>query len=775
MVTQDLTRIEWTGFSWPAAALMVCGSGVILVLTHQALRRGGGTAWVMALTALRLVAVAVLCVALLRPHRVSERKDLLRRKLVVLSDASFSMTLPAGVGDKSRRDLVADRLGRPGGLLDRLAAEYDLGYVEFGGGVREGSAEALRRPTPMGGEADIHGRTDLRAALEAARARYPGDQLRGVVLISDGVDTELPPGTQERHDLLAPAVEALSAPVFTFCPVAQDALVDVGITGLRYSRVGFVREHWELEADVVAVGLGEGTLTVILRSGESVVQIRRVRLEPGRSVYAVPFEFTPTRTGEMVMTVEVQPQPGEAYQANNYAGLVLSVVRDSIRVLQVAGRPSWDVRFLRRTLKEMPTVDLISFFVMRDMMDDPGPPTRDSYVNLIPFPTDELFTRELKTFDVIVFQNFDYRLFQPYPGAFRRYLDNIRLHVASSGAGFVMVGGDRSFDRAGYGATPLASILPVRLTGGEGEVSLAPLRPKLTELGRRHPITRIEQDEEKNVQLWAGMPDLMGCHVLPNLAPGALVLLEHPTLRRDSRPVPIVAVAEAEEGRSMAVATDEVWRWAFGAVGQGSGNRLYLRFWSNALRWLAHELEDRRVSVTLDRRTVAPGARARGAVRALDGKYRPLADARINLRVMAGGGEPALTQELTTDSEGRAPFSFELNEAGAYRVEAGVGDAQGEQVGQTPLQVETPGGELKDLRADEALLTWLSERSGGRSYSIAHAPAPDGLPIESKPVERLLARRSEPLLRGWRAWAVYVLVVGMLCCEWWARRRRGVS
>jgi hypothetical protein len=98
---------------------------------------------------------------------------------------------------------------------------------------------------------------------------------------------------------------------------------------------------------------------------------------------------------------------------------VVRVIRDKIRVLQVAGAPSWDVRALRAMLEENPNVDLISFFILRTQDDIALVPNDE--MSLIPFPTRELFEEQLPSFDVIVLQNFE---FLPY--GIGDYLDNIR-------------------------------------------------------------------------------------------------------------------------------------------------------------------------------------------------------------------------------------------------------------------------------------------------------------------------------------------------------------
>jgi len=227
----------------------------------------------------------------------------------------------------------------------------------------------------------------------------------------------------------------------------------------------------------------------------------------------------------------------------------------------------------------------------------------------------------------------------------------------------------------------------------------------------------------------------------------------------------------------MAVTTDETWKWNFLAAGEGLGNRLYLRFWHNALRWLAHELENPRVVLSLDSRTVRPDQKVRGVVRVLDKEYAPRAGATVTLNVTPAEarGRPGETMELTSDEQGRAPFEFAKLDAGTYRIAASANEGNGESAAlatSTFVRVEVPGRELKDLRPDEELLRWMASESGGQFFNIARDDPPDRLSIKPKRVERLLRREVRPL---WNNWITYALVVGLLCAEWWQRRKRGVT
>jgi hypothetical protein len=83
----------------------------------------------------------------------------------------------------------------------------------------------------------------------------------------------------------------------------------------------------------------------------------------------VQFEIEPEEVGEFTYTVSVAPHLGEALTENNQADFPLSVARDKIRVLLVCGSPTWNYRFLRQGLKQDPSIDMISFVILRTPTD----------------------------------------------------------------------------------------------------------------------------------------------------------------------------------------------------------------------------------------------------------------------------------------------------------------------------------------------------------------------------------------------------------------------
>jgi len=92
---------------------------------------------------------------------------------------------------------------------------------------------------------------------------------------------------------------------------------------------------------------------------------------------------------------------------------------------------------------------------LRSNADDPGP---QQDLSLIPFPVQEIFGEQLRTFDAVLFVNFAYAPYRQLD--IERFLPNVRDYVRNGGA-LAMVGGEQSFGDARYGATPLGEVLPV--------------------------------------------------------------------------------------------------------------------------------------------------------------------------------------------------------------------------------------------------------------------------------------------------------------------------
>ncbi len=724
------------------------------------------------LLGLRCLTALCLFVLLTEPGLQRLQTARVKSRFLLLVDRSRSMAFPAGGAEgesTSRAAAVAQWAARNQAALAALADRFQLETLGFAGEVGAIDLASLGQAPPPSGP-----RTDLLGALKTATSTSSSlnRALAGVLLISDGADNaqlSRGVGAQEKAQL-----EALGAPVNTLA-VGKGGLRDLAVAALQVDDFAFVRNPLSLEVTLRHQGIEPQPVPVTLTRGGRVIASQTVKLDAS-GVTKVRLTFTPDQTGEFVYTVAVPVLPDEAVVDNNQRAFVLKVIRDRVRVLLVCGHPSWDERFLRGLLRQDPNVDLVSFFILRDVQDDPH--ASQDELSLIPFPTEEIFRTQLHSFDLVILQNFAFRPFSSASSSLRieSYFPDIKNYVEGGGA-LLMIGGENSFGEGQYDQTELADVLPVSGAGSPGPDDS--FKPQLTEEGRRHPVTQLAEGGDQSARLWSDLPAISGLNLV-KAKPGARVLLAHPLLSIGGENAPVLAVAEEGQGRSMALMTDSSWRWSFEAAGAGQGNRAYERFYTNAVRWLVRDPDLTPVKLSVAQHTIEPGRAAAFDVRARQADYGPAAGAQVTLTVLNAETEKQVAQvRATAANDGTVRIEVPDLPGGAYRaVAVAVQPTPGNggkpvELGRAEqaLAVRERGPETEDPLPHPELLARIAEVTGGN-----HAALVDGFPKlktvhESEEVE-IGRRKEQPLWdNGWVLGVIGVL----LGVEWFLRRRWGFA
>ncbi|HEY1587692.1 MAG TPA: hypothetical protein VGH63_18465, partial [Polyangia bacterium] len=461
-----LTYDEWRLVSLAPWGRLVQGAAlacacVIVLFAWRALRHDERASRRWILLALRLGAVMAALVLFFEPAVRLQNVTRLPNHVALVVDNSESMRLAEKAGEPNRAARLASWLTAQRAALDRMSREHVVDVYTFGSELQPSTLDAVS--TPPAAHAAYGDATHLREALSNLRARYEGRDLGGIVVFSDGVDNGRLGAALSDKGLDVEStdfVRSLDTPIHAAW-VGQRGLNDVAIARVLADDFAFVRTSVTVEAVVRVVGRGPSdawngkTLAVTLRRDGVPIKVAEVTVEPGVTDYKVAFQFTPERVGKYLYEISTPVLDGEAIVENNARAFLLKVIRDKIRVLQVTGRPSWDVRFLRGQLKHDPNVDLVAFFILRTPNDIEMVPSEE--LSLIPFPTEELFQEQLRSFDLVFLQNFNYG-----PYGIGAYLGEIKQYV-QEGGGLAMLGGELSFTSGGWAGTPVADVLPVEL------------------------------------------------------------------------------------------------------------------------------------------------------------------------------------------------------------------------------------------------------------------------------------------------------------------------
>jgi len=739
---------------WWATLLIALGVSGLLVYQFLKLKQRLSTRQSCLLISLRGVVYALLIFFLLSPGLVERRVIKLRRPLAVLVDTSRSMGLPAspqsqdGRQVKSRIDLVKEKfLEGKEPLIQKLARDYDLRLYQFSTGLEPIGPASLPHLAAQG-----KGTRLVEALREAAASGAAG-----IVLVSDGITN----GEKKSIDesLL------LSLPVFTVAVGETQGFTDLRIADLNVPEFAFRGRELKLDFTIQAYGLADRTVPLYFNLGRNLILSRSIKIDREAFEQRVTLSYTPKEIGPHGFSLSLPPQAGEQITQNNQREFKIDVQRDKIRVLTLSGSPSWNYRFLRMALKQDPLIDLVSFVFLRTPTDSVDVP--DNQLSLIPFPIDEIFLEELRNFDVVVFDDFSHRSYFN-----TLYLEKVRDFVREGG-GLAMSGGARSFDSGGYGDSPLRDVLPVELDGKGGYQAATRLRGILTASGKVHPITRLFPDPQANEEAWKKMPPLSSLNQVSRSKGEALLVAAPDGAAGGS---PLLSVGRFGKGRTLALMSDDVWRWNFMAVGGKESPQNHLKLVRQAVRWLAQEPSFEQVQIQPIGGPRAPGDKIDFKIRVMKDDFTPAGNAAVGLRVIGPEGERIPLEAAPEIEEGAYSAQFTPAKEGSYRLEAEANLA-GRLLGRDRKNflVAFLYGEAEDGRPRPELLKQVAETSGGEFIPISEWNE-KGLERVAAKLERLAPSEivEKRQIQLWSTLWTFTPILALLGSEWWMRRRWGL-
>jgi hypothetical protein len=265
-----------------------------------------------------------------------------------------------------------------------------------------------------------------------------------------------------------------------------------------------------------------------------------------------------------------------------------------------------------------------------------------------------------------------------------------------------------------------------------------------------------------------------GANVVGDLRPGGVALWSHPTRStRRGRDMPVLAIGEEGDGRTIALGVDGAWELKFSQLGADTAGRAHGALWDGLLGWLMRDprFEAAQMEIvggctagltsTLRARVLAPAA----------GAPQPGG---------AAGKQPTVALDVTRIDAQHAPIHIERPRpaqassvdfalpalvAGAYEARLRLG---GGATTRHDFACEAGGDEWADSRPDAQRLQALAKASGG---AFAFASDAASLPLP-KPTVVSAERHVTPLAPPW-TWTL--AAAAFLGAHWVARRRSGLS
>lgn len=540
------------------------------------------------LEGLRIGIVALLVLTLLKPERVRRVERTEKPAVVILHDASSSMTTM----DTVVSNRAASRKGWvENALTNRFYAPLEAGSrIEIhpfarpalsSGGLKSGAGERMSdlatAPGNSGVSEGVAEGTDLSLALENVLRQF--DDLKGVILLSDGDWNlgESPAGVAARY-------RDRKAPVFAVAvgretPLPDIAIEDVdapsyGLLGEQISLPVRLRNDFSREVSTKLQLLDE--LESVAEEGSlalpTVLTEKEVLLPPkGELLEAVVWE--PQKTGERNLRLRLVSEPGELLADNNERSFSIRIRLETLQVLVVDSKPRWEYRYLRNALERDPGVR------MHCILFHPGGLEMGAGRHYLPsFPGSK---ERIADYDVIFLGDVG-----AAPEQLKESdLELIRGLVEQQAGGLVLLPGRGGFQKTLLNG-PLADLIPVVLDRQkpEGIALQNESRLALSAAGRGHWLTRFDAESQKNDELWRQLPGFYWSAAVEKSRPGSEVLAVHSAMRNSWGRIPLLVTRFFGNGKVLFMGTDSAWRWR-----RGVEDKYHYRFWSQIVRWMAHQ------------------------------------------------------------------------------------------------------------------------------------------------------------------------------------------
>ncbi|MFP4227638.1 MAG: hypothetical protein ACLFTE_02295 [Salinivenus sp.] len=712
------------GYSpWLLTAAVVVAAG-LSYWTYRRTVPALAPTWRVLLGSLRFLSLLLVVLLLLEPVVQQVSESTRPPRLAVLMDHSESLQVVTSDPDSASPAAARSALQSIVPAVTDLPEDGDAQRFLFDRTLQASPSESLDSLSFDGT------RTNISAALEQVPAELADENLKGVVLISDGQHNvgETPLRVAERYPV----------PIHTVTVGDTAQQQDLRIRRLATNDVGYTNSEVPVRAVLQTEEIDEQSVQVRLQAGDSVVAETDVRLPGGTAEVPVEFGFRPQQPGLTSLTAEVSSVPGEATTRNNVRSTSLRVLDRKRQVLLLGAAPSPSFAAVRRVLEQDADAQLTARVSRQD---------GSYYGGSLP--------DTLSRYDAIVSVGF--------PGASAESADVDRvaetLRDGTPGLFFL----DRQADPATW-EEAFAPVLPARPPGSS--LRTTDRSVTLTEDAGGHSVFQFD-----------GSPDLISD--LPPLqvptsawAPtsDAEVLA---TTSSDGEAAPLLVLRSRAGQRSALFLGTGTHQWATLSPSLSAADSLWPGLVSNLVRWTTTDPDKQQVQI----RPTSPQFEGDEPVeftgQVFDDSQSPIDTATVEVTITDSTGTES-THVMEPAGDGRYALDVGSLPEGAYeyravarQAESDLGRDQGE------FSVGARQVEYQATRADPALMKQIARRSGGQSYDAESISAfAEDLAGSSDFTGEVVTRSTEAEL--WRQWPLLAVLLVLLATEWTLRKRLGL-
>lgn len=681
---------------------------------------------------LRVAAFCIIAFLLTMPSVRHERREEEKPVLAVLLDVSASMEDRVAGAKGTRAEVVQEVL-----KSSWFAEQADGCRVMAFGFGRE-----LEEGIPLDGTARFTApQTRLLPALQQLQQRLRGENVGGIMLLSDGLDQS--GMSLDELSFNAPILAAELEEPLEARP--EEVSVDYSISQVAYPKR--VTKGWKISLTAHVERHGSGvaaSFPVVLTQNGQEIGREAVSFEADDKFAKAQFEIEALETGSFLYNIAMEP-PGDREAENNRKEILIDVTDEQNRILYLEGPPRHDFTYMKRALSAEKNLGMSAFIRGADGTFVSFDERRDAAAK------PDLSDDNLRNFNVLILGDLPGELFR------KEDVAAIKSFV-EKGGGLLLFGGRHAYGADGYlGKNLLGDLSPAESLAGASMREGSRYRVDFTPAGRALPAFAGILEE-------ASFPALLSVWAPVKTGEFSTSIME------TAEGNPVLVMRRYGQGRVAMLLSNTLWKWQLGGA-DGSGKGLYGRFITQLVHLLSPEGGETGQEDALRIVMAAGEAELR----------EPVAIGAIGLQAKGGAdclvkmpSEKTLTypmREAKLDKQVglRNPqdgwlCEFMPEEAGTYQIT--VKSRDGTQQAVAMLLVRRPEHELTGAPLNRELLKELCARSKGALVPPSKLSELSGkLKKEPRVLETVV---EYPIWNRWH-WLIPLLL--LYCLEWYFRRR----
>ena len=576
-------------------------------------------------------------------------------------------------------------------------------------------------------------RTNMSQALDYVRDNLKDENLKGVLVLSDGQYN-----TGRNPIYLA---ERYPIPIYTVVVGDTTRKRDLQIRRVTTNEIAYVDDELPIRVSLLNEGFSGERVTVSLIENGVQLQSAPVVLSPGNTESQLELMHIPETPGLHRYSVQVTQLPGEATTRNNTFSFAVRVIENKKRVLVLAAAPEPDVSALQQVLVQDKNLRVDSYVQK----------SQSAFYNNQPLDS-------LDSYDAIILMG--------YPGTASSA--SVARDVASAiedgvPAFFVL---SRQTNLQLY-RDVFGSVLPVQPRALRTNLVESAFTP--TADGLQHPIFQIQ---DFSPEVWNLFPPLIFNDNRWQASPDARILASH-TIRGIALDDPMLVVQNRNRHRTAVLLGAGTWRWKNLPEDLQQAGPVWLSLISNTLQWITTREDDRPVRVQPIDDLFSGNAPIQFSGQVYDESLNPVNGASIEVNVIASD---SIQYPYTMEPIGNGQYILDIGALpeGTYRYRSTAtsnGTLLGEDQG--TFAVGSLTVEFNETRADGLLMRTLAQRSGGESFSVENiSQIPDYLERSDTFRSVFFEERIETEL--WQRYFFLIVIILLLTAEWFVRKRSGM-